>query len=426
MRTALLLPLLLPFLALLGACETTDPIQNEMGRAPFRKFERALVIEGMNYNAAISVGIYDGLVEAGEKPDVVISACGASIANGILNAIPDREERLAYLTSESFHSFLKSTKHRDPRLTSALGNIASRLAGMNSRRITRHFEADTLPPLFDGYLLEVSPVQEGPIAQKRFSPDDSVRSVILGAKLLFGPSDVGQPRLGRRLYEEVFFTDVEIARALKGFLSPIGVSFPKSAVRLTTTSITGATLGDAIRVSISDPYLMAPIRLGKHYYAAGTIDLYPLEVAYEIANEVTTIFPQDFDFVEQSAIGSSFGIDDNLRLRQYTAMYARHWIDYSDFNEIQNEIFKPLKVDLLGNRITTNIPDDLTEFRRMVLAQWDLGRRRALEAVSLPPDYKGHIRGFTKNSASKETLIEVARQRVRAAQGAGWVQPAAR
>ena len=72
------------------------------------------------------------------------------------------------------------------------------------------------------------------------------------------PEDVGQKAKREEMYQEVFFTDMETANLLKDVLSSIAISFPNSATFLDTQVITNQSLGTAIKVSISDPYLINP------------------------------------------------------------------------------------------------------------------------------------------------------------------------
>jgi hypothetical protein len=369
-------------------------------------FSRALLVEGMDFNSAISVGIYDGMVDAGKKPDVVVSTCGASIANGILNTFPERDARLKFLLSQQYYSILKGATQRDPNLITAFSGFAEKLAGMNLRRLAMSEGFDTIPQIFEGYLLNVGLMDSGSFYEKHFTADDEIRSVIIGAKLHFGPEDVGEKRDGRALYEETYFTDQEIAAKLDGFTSPVAELFPDAAIDRTTATITDRPISDAVRASISDPYLMEPAKLGKDYFVAGTIDLHPLEVANRLADEVAAVYPSKYDLIEGSAVGSSFGDNGNVRLRKYTSSYARYWIDYSDFSPIKDALFGPIQIELRKNLLTTNFPDDLDEFRRKIKSQWYFGYQRGIEAAHQAANSKAHIRGMNDGNSSQATLEE--------------------
>jgi hypothetical protein len=251
--------------------------------------------------------------------------------------------------------------------------------------------------------------------------------VILGARLDFTPNDVGKRRARRKIYQEVFFTDADIAKRLEGFVSPIGLGFPKSAVKLETRAYSNVSVGDALRASISDPYLMEPVQINGEAFIAGSIDLYPIEVGYELANETVAVFPEGLGFIEQSAIESSFGIphvsnwspfqlfglNHNARIRQYTSFYSRYWVDDSDFSEAEDNLFTPVALSILENRVSTSIPEDLDEFDRMIQAQWELGYRRGQEALRQLPNSKAHIRNMNAANSTRETRLEGKRERQR-------------
>lgn len=372
--------------------------------------EKVLVLEGQNFNTAIHVGIFDGFVENGWNPEFVVASCGGAIAAALINAIPNPEERRAFLSSEGFFNLLQTVKYRDPKMFSNLGNLINKTIVMTDRRSNMRKGYRSPPPLFSGYLLEVPNHFNIEPFNQDFNPLGT-RVVIIGSKLNFGPQDVGKRVAHEKLYQEVFFTDTETANLLRNTISPVAISFPNSAVSLYTQVITTQSIGTAARVSITDPYLINPAQVEDTYFLGGSIDLYPLEVAYKLGYQVAMVYPDAQDFLGQSALGSSFGFDNNAQLRKVTGMYADHWIDFSNFESLGDHHFSVVGMNVMKNKMKFNLPQDLETFREAQQAQWEFGYARAVEALQQPHNSRNHIRGITRQNTSKRVYDEIMQYR---------------
>ncbi|HSE67085.1 MAG TPA: hypothetical protein VLB12_08870 [Gemmatimonadales bacterium] len=107
------------------------------------------------------------------------------------------------------------------------------------------------------------------------SPEDP-HSVVVGATAGSSPGEVETPCKGRKLYQESYFTDPEVARLIEGFKSPIGQAYPNSAVSLDTRVYTDLSVANAASISIRDPFLMKPRRHGEEYFTGETSTCTPL------------------------------------------------------------------------------------------------------------------------------------------------------
>lgn len=194
-------------------------------------------------------------------------------------------------------------------------------------------------------------------------------------------------------------------------MSPVALSFPNSTVSVDTQVITNQSLGTAVRVSISDPYLINPVQINNTYFLGGAINLYPIEMAYELADEVAMVYPNAQDFLGQRALASTFGFDNNARLREVTKMYADYWVDFSDFEALGDHHFNVVEADIMRNRLKLRLPEDLGTFRAAIQAQWEFGYNRAVEALQQPPNSKSHVRNINQNNTSREIYNQILRQR---------------
>ncbi|OFZ19259.1 MAG: hypothetical protein A2X94_05755 [Bdellovibrionales bacterium GWB1_55_8] len=352
-----------------------------------------MVFSGGGFQSAMFLGMLDAAEELGQKPDVVIGACGGSIAAVIANSIGDRHERRAFIESEEYFDLLRSASfNEDTGVLQALGKVIR----MRERKYT-----NTLPAIFSGYLMNVPVDLTSPKLSQGFSTD-GIRAMIISALVKFGPEDVGRRRGSRKVFKEVIFTDKETAAELQGFESPIAKMFPKSAVETGVDVLTSESLMAAARASISDPYYMNPASIGNDRFVTGAIDMYPIEAAKLISDEVTMGFAGDFDtLVEVPAIKSTFRFDSNKRLRYVHDQYAERWVDISNTGKAlyATSGFNP-KVSISG--LKWGIPADHETFLRKVREQFAFGRARALEGFARTTlNDKSHIREMNPKNSSR-------------------------
>jgi hypothetical protein len=167
----------------------------------------------------------------GQAPDVVIGSCGGAIAVTIANILSTNEERRAFLESREFYELLQSAKLAYTSIFHGLWNVSKFV-------LDRLPFNDRVPDLFDGPLLAMPKEFVAPTLNKPFLTS-GIRAVIIASRMHFNPEDVGTPRDGKKLLQEVFFTDEETAGLLKGLQSEIGTNFPESSVMQHTDVVLG-------------------------------------------------------------------------------------------------------------------------------------------------------------------------------------------
>jgi predicted acylesterase/phospholipase RssA len=368
--------------------------------AQAKPFQRALVLTGGGFKFMYEFGVYDALVDRGWKPDVIITTCGAAVVGAVIHGVPDRTERLALLQSpamlEGFRAFkLKRGGFRD---------IERLIRKLSHYQTGWQTNSDVVPDLFSLTLFDDDSVRL-PFWQKSFAdrgPDDP-HIVVVGATAAFSPDDVETPRRGRKLYQETYFTDPEIARLIEGFKSPIGEAYPKSTVSVDTKVYTDFSVGEAASISIRDPFLMKPLRRGDQYFIGGIIDLYPLELARKLASEVVMTFNSGMADFELLAIDVTLGYNMNDRLRTVTGQSVDHWVDATgikahDFSldpklrrgfpklfEVKQNLPRDQHLPMTDShgrpgRKTYVVTAEM-EFMRRALVAYDRGYDRGIEAI---------------------------------------------
>lgn len=335
--------------------------------AQAKPFQRALVIGGGGITPGLAIGIIAGARSAGYEPDLVITTCGSSLGAALLNSFPSSAEALDYAKSPTFHQTL-----------TRLVQIDSRFAwGLKSKFDGAIASPNLLPNLFTGNILSVPESIEGILPKENFpSAAGETKFIILGARAGFGPEDTGR-EIGRKpLFKEVFFTDAGTAKLLKGRRSTVKKLFPQSLLVSSTETHTGVGMAQAARVSISDPYYINPAAIGADYYFGGAIDLFPIETALDLADEVLVNFPSGlYSDYENLAIQSTFGFRQSDRTKAAAKHKEVKWIDSSSSNLLG------LDPSLSGIIFVNNIPGNQAEFAAAVQKQYDFGFARAVEAV---------------------------------------------
>ena len=370
------------------------------------RFERALVFPGGGFQFAMFLGMLEGLESHGERPDVIIGACGGAVAAAIATTIARSAERRAFIESEDFFRILRSATMEKARLASVL----AKLWHLNWRR----WSGDGLPNVFTGTLVHLPPQLPLPELDRPFGAS-GIRAVIVAARVGFQPKDVGAPRDGRKLYRQVFFTDPDTGLSLRDLESPIARLFPDSAVQVPTEVLPDQRPGVAARLSIADPFYLNPVPLDDgYYYLTGAIDLYPLETAQGLAKKIWMPFPSGFKtFPEQKAIQNTFDYDNNRRLQYVTSGFAARWIDISDVGGLYAEHGFDPRFDVWSLSVKTGVPESYEVYRRSVRAQWEYGRQRAIEALREPENGKRHIRVMDDTKTTREVRCTLGRENCR-------------
>jgi predicted acylesterase/phospholipase RssA len=369
--------------------------------AQAKPFKRALVLTGGGFKFLYFVGMYDALVDGGQQPDLIIATCGAAIAAALIQAEPDRDRRLLLLQSPELLQAVRSFR---------LARGGVRDLELLIRKVSRYDTgwrtgSDVVPDLFSLAFYDEDPVSlRG--WQRTFTdrPGSAPRLLIIGAALGTDPTQVETLRNGRSLYREVYFTDPDVAAHLVGFRSLIGLKYPGSAVGVETITRTDFTVGDAAMVSIRDPFLFRPILRDGSYFTGGNVNLYPLELARHLADEVTMTFNTAFNGFEQLAIRVSLGYDMNERLRDVTASPVDRWIDatlagvkeFSMDPRVEYgfpQLFRLRPFIPMDQQLPPYAPGDsgyripaAAEMTRRALVAYDWGYTRGLEAARLDPD----------------------------------------
>jgi len=413
---ALLGWLLLAFNAPAAISDSTDaPVETHLsGSSTPQKFERAVVLSGGGLNIFRYLGWLEGIELGGKPADVMIGTCGASLAIAVANALPDHQDRLDYVLSRDFFELINSAKIRNGEKFWSPSNVLN-LLFFYFGKLWIQGELRMFPDIFDWYIVDAPQGYSLPELDIPFNRDRSrISSVIVAARPMFGPEEVSVTTSWKRhRYREVYFTDPETARLLEGFDSPtagVDTWFRKSRVLSETEVIVDATVAQAARASIADPYLVNPAIIDGEYFITGAVDLHPLELAYQIADEVVMNYAPPFSrSIEIQGIYDTFGFDANYRLRTVNDHHADYWVD-NTFSDDEDEVFvetvrvdNPLRV-LIGDIHALSYGfADYEEYRQIVLRDWQLGVVRGYEAVTQgEPNAKGHIRKMERGNTSRQ------------------------
>ncbi len=355
------------------------------GGAP-KSFDHVMVFNGIGLDFGIHIGMLDAAIDQGKKPDLIIGTCGGSVTTAIHQAFPDREERLAFLTSPELHQFLLAPYRVAQEEGVEMGKMKylriafqSFLRKWGIRKSVQNYfphkmavlPQNAVPSEIDGAMVGA----------------DGIRYITLAARTELTPETIkGKRHDGTKYYQETLFTDPETATLLRGYKSPIGILFPESAVEVDTVVRSDQTFGIAIRTGVSDPYVFEPGILDDGRYLTGGINLHPIELARGLGNEVTFAFRNGFSSVFNAITeGGAFMYDTRERQRIVADQYADHWVDFTDR--------KHWKV---GFSLTKGLTSEYSEFREKVLKQYILGYLRTAESYCLPKNQKAHLRNATK------------------------------
>ncbi|MET3119813.1 hypothetical protein AAKU64_004060 [Undibacterium sp. GrIS 1.8] len=356
---------------------TNPPISTQLPQ-----YQRCMVMAGGGFRFGIYLGMYAAARDAGKTPDLLLASCGAAIAAALIQALPDDEQRKAWLSSHEMYQFwasLQSTSqaaiHR-----SLIQAIKRKLSSKNTPKI---------PDVFQDYMFEIPPNLPLPTV----SPSQAAGApavAIIGGKLLYQPEEVGQPRGHRKLFEETVFCDQRTATLLQGIQSPFSAPmWGNHAIAPQLLIDVDMPLAEAVRISVSDMFYFRchsyrrPATGQMEHYIGGVLDLFPIEIARRLAHEVTMEFKESFDQTFAiPALRAVLGINGNQRLRYVHHQFADTWIDSSDISIALAREQVQKKLAFRRNRVSLIMPDSYDTYVQYIEAQWQYGYQRAKEAFA--------------------------------------------
>ena len=326
---------------------------------------------GGGFRFGYYLGIYAAAVEAEKQPDLLLASCGGSIAAAIIQALPTDAERRAWVSSRAMFDFMRGLE------STARAAITSAVLPAIRRRLDSS-RARLIPDLFDDYLFEL-PAQ---LPLPPVSAHGATEIAIVGGKLLFTPADVGQPRAGRKLFAETVFSGPRATALLRGMPAPMGApAWGDTAIAPPLVLDQAMPVADAVRISISDMFYFRCHAHASGNYMGGVIDLFPIELANRLANQVMIEMKSPFNqALAIPALRAVLGVDGNARLRHIHEQHAETWIDTSDVEtELRGRGVRKV-LSWRDNQIRLVVTGDYAQYVADVEAQWQYGYRRAMEA----------------------------------------------
>ena len=395
-----------------------------LGIADSRPFERAMIFTAKSNNIGLFLGMYDGSIDLGIEPDLIVGTCGGALAGAIIGAFPNREARTAYINSSSFHRLMLAPRHLKPSTANVAWTFLSwTLSAMGLKR--------GLPNIYGRTVLDVPMNTTGSHLDVPFPSGDSApRVIFLSAEVMFRPGDHKSDFPERKFIYETYFADPDTAERLHGLTSVIGENYRRSFVFEETRVQVGHDLSTAMRASIADPYYISPAQIDGRIYITGGVNLYPLETIGQIADHLVVTHQNAWSSLPTgNAFKTNFGYSSKKRLKEIQNYPAEYWVDLSDSNrQIGKSNFKPkirfVKKDsqlevAVGQssrvenesdgksyliprlRLVEQIPEDIEEFQTHFWIQHELGYQRMLEAAQNPGS-RSHLRIKRNKSLPKK------------------------
>jgi predicted acylesterase/phospholipase RssA len=337
-------------------------------------FQRCMVLSGGGFRFGMYLGMYAAALNAGRVPDVLLGCCGGAIAASLIHALPDIEAAREWLCAPQMYDFANSIA-----ATARAAPVTA--AWQAAKRAFSGAHAAQIPDVFNDALFELAPQWPLPL------PDASRAGpalIIIGAKLLFAPSQVGQARAGRKLFQQVLFGSQQALLALAQRPVPhaplASQPFSDSAVAASVALEAAVPLPTAVHISTADLYYFPAVRYGGAWYSGGMVDLFPIELAHTLARTVVLERKAPLDrWLSAPAWRAGLGVDGNARLRAVQAQQAEAWIDTRDMRIALRHAQVQKKLDWRANRIRLVAPS-YAQYVRNMHAQWHYGYARAAAA----------------------------------------------
>ncbi|WP_442776093.1 patatin-like phospholipase family protein [Sphaerotilus montanus] len=336
------------------------------------RYARCLVMAGGGFRFGYYLGLHAALAAQGRAPDVLLASCGGAIAAAVIQALAGAGARRDWLASPAMHAFCRSLQAR-PGAT-----LGGALAGALARFCNRQ-PAPRVPDLFNDYLFELPARLPLPAAP---DPAPGPAVAFIAGTLLYGEHEVGQPRGARPLFAETVLCDARTAALLQGGRAPMDdPRWGHGVIAPDLRTVTDMPVADAVRASIADMfYFRCHAHAGRHYLG-GAIDLVPVEIARQLANEVFMEHKAPYDHtLATPALRAVLGVDGHRRMRHvmHADLHAhpgRCNYDTSDMRRALPHALLRKRLRWAANRIELAAPEQLSDYRRLVDAQWHYGHQ---------------------------------------------------
>jgi len=352
------------------------------------KYQRCMVMAGGGFRFGIYLGMYAAACEAGRKPDLLLASCGGAMAAAIIHGLPEDAQRKAWLMSKQMYEFCCQIK---PSYRSAIVPV---FAQALKRKISKQ-AAPLIPDLFNDYLFEIPlPLPLPPPPSETVQP----ALALICSKLLFSEKEVLQARGKRKLFAETVRCEARGAALLQEMPSPfVHPRWGEHALSADLLTDVQMPLHEAVRISLADFFYFQCHHYGADYYSGGVLDLFPIEVAKQLAHEIIIEFKQSFDQKFATAAWRSvLGLDANQRLRYVHGQFADVWVDTSDIEEALKNQQVQKKIDWRNNCISLRPPDSYEAHVCHMNQQWEYGYQRAMQAFERPPNHKSQMRNINR------------------------------
>ncbi len=389
-------------LILLGLSQSSVGFSQELKDQKVKPFSRALIINGDNLNFGLFWGVLQALKDQGREPDLIIANCGASIAAAItkVHSNGPEEWKQAFESQELFEQLRAITIRK---------NIFKKFAAefyraqINARR---EWEGGIqFPNLFGFHLLASIEIEKLKDLNIPFS-SEGPRLIMMSSRIDFEPTQSARKvKRGDKFFTETYFTDADTARYLEGRRSWTAKNFPDSYIKLDTDIVTGATLAQAVRATIADPFLMLPAKIEGDHYVSASYDLDPTHLAVELADEVIALHKTGWDPVLQwPVLKVAYQVDvDAAQEKAMNQPDVDIWIDWTAMPKKLPSMEPSIKVNLFDSNnwiySENSVPQEYKDYLKIIEAQRKFGYERAKEALDQEPKSKAHFRKPFKRRA---------------------------
>ena len=342
-----------------------------------KKYRRCLVLAGGGGRLGTHLGTYAAACEAGEAPDVVLGTCGGALVAALIHAEGNPVRQLDFLAGPEMYRFWCSVRTRHE------AGVVAALSGLIRRGLDRR-HAPFVPDLDGDALFEVT--ENWPSLNWR-KDDTSIDAVVLGGRLLYQPAEVGRLRAGRTLVEPVAIGPLRACSLLERAPSATGSGpHSHSAVgqNVATLNTEELPLQDAIRISLTDMVYLRPAEAAGGRWLGGAVDLMPVELAARLADEVWTDRKDPIPrWTMAPAWRAVLGIDAARRQRQVDLAEVGLRVDNRGLSRTlpRSVLQRRLVVSRDGLKLSLRACGNEADYRSVILAQFNEGRRRALVAM---------------------------------------------
>lgn len=382
-------------------------------------YSRVQLFSGGGSRFGYYLGSYAALCELNLNPELVLAACGGSLAALLVDIAPNPIDLKQLIRSHELHQVITAIRPTYPTTDSLITDnrvsdqkpryfyqaIKRLYLTNNLKKLDQWHSAETAQDLIDelnhlamfsignGHTDDESLWLDNLISMKSHCSDQAPDIAIIASRLLAGSDNLTEAKLQKPKLQQVLFAPSLLAQhpnLVTAFQCPTH-QYATHRIEADIHALYTWNIQQAIRASMADMYYLTPTHIEEvGWCLGGVIDLMPIEMACQLGATVFAETKPVYDkWLASPAIKRVFGFDPNQRLQAVHSFKSKklvtnhsqphiYWLPFADNSKVLAGQHTRKKIQLRKGLIDL-IHADYDEFVSQMQKQWQYGYDKTMQ-----------------------------------------------